>query len=151
MRWYYCLPFLFIVLFGLPLVVSAHGAHISYTTGTAVQIAAAFDSGEPMAGAQVTVFAPDDPATAWMTGTCDQAGRFTFLPDPAMPGNWEVQVRLAGHGDIVVIPVDATSVAGSLVQSDSHAGYSPFQIVIMSASVVWGFIGTALFFAGRKQ
>ncbi len=45
--------------------------------------------------------------TPWLTGICDQQGRFSFTPDPDLPGTWDVQVRQAGHGDIIHIPVGA--------------------------------------------
>jgi nickel transport protein len=129
-------------------------------TVTVVDIRATYDSGEPMAGGQVTIYAPSDPSTPWQTGQCDAAGTFTFTPDPSLPGRWEVQVRQAGHGDIVSVEVappsdgehpDRLSSAGN---GPAAQGYTPLQYVVMGASVVWGFIGTALYFSGgarRKQ
>jgi len=75
----------------------AHGAKIEYTLSTAVELVATYDTGEPLAGGQVTVYAPDDPATPWLTGVCDDEGRFVFTPDPGKAGSWDVQVRQAGH------------------------------------------------------
>jgi nickel transport protein len=123
--------------------VYAHGAHIGYSINTSIEITAEYDTGEPMAGAQVTVYAPDDPATPYLTGTCDEAGRFTFVPD--QDGTWDVQVRLSGHGDIVHIPVSEGMATG-----DSSGGYSTPQIVIMSLCVIWGLVGTALYIRRRK-
>ena len=125
-------------------VAYAHGASIEYTTEVTVTLRAAYDSGEPMAGGQVTVYAPEDPTTPWLTGVCDEEGRFRFTPDPAMPGTWDVQVRQAGHGDIVHIPI-AEGLASS-----SGGGYSTGQVLLMVASVIWGFVGTALFFSRRS-
>ena len=129
---------------GLPSKAFAHGARIRYNTGVTVEIQATYDSGEPMAGGQVTVYAPDNPAEPWLTGVCDDEGRFVFTPDAAQPGTWDVQVRQAGHGDIVHIPVgEATAVAGG-------DGYTPAQIALMSACGIWGLVGTALFFSRRR-
>ena len=126
-------------------VVSAHGAKISYTIAPTIHLVAEFDSGEPMANAQVTVYAPADPATPWLTGETDDQGRFSFVPDAAQPGTWDVQVRTAGHGDIVHIPLgEGAALSGT-------TGYTTPQIVLMAASVVWGFVGTALFFARGKR
>jgi nickel transport protein len=122
----------------------AHGARIEYTINMAVEIVAAYDSGEPMAEAQVTIYAPNDLENPWLTGTTDDVGRFTFTPDPAIPGTWDVQVRQAGHGDIVHIPV------GEGVASAGSTGFTTVQILLMSACVVWGFVGTALYFSRRK-
>lgn len=130
-----------------PLPVEAHGAKIEYDViGQEVVITAAYDSGEPMAGAQVTVYAPNAPAVPWLTGTCDDDGRFSFTPDAAISGSWAVQVRQAGHGDIIHIPIGES--AG---EAGDSGGFTTLQIVIMSACVIWGFIGTALFFLRRKS
>jgi nickel transport protein len=129
-----------LVIVGVVTPVSAHGAKIEYTVSMAVQIQAAYDSGEPMAGGQVTVYAPNDPATPWLKGECDEEGRFIFTPDPAIPGTWDVQVRQAGHGDIVHIPL------GEEMALSGGGGFTTLQIVLMSASVIWGLVGTALYF-----
>ena len=126
-------------------VALAHGARVEYTIRMAVEIRAAYDSGEPMAGGQVTVYAPDDPSTPWLEGACDEEGRFTFTPDAALPGTWDVQVRQAGHGDMVHIPV------GEDMALSGGTGYAPLQIVLMGVCVVWGFVGTALFFSRSRR
>ena len=129
----------------LPMQVYAHGARIEYTSSTEIEIVAKYDTGEPMGGAQVVVYAPDDPSTPWLTGVCDDEGRFTFVPDSTKPGTWDVQVRQAGHGDMVHIPVgEGAVVAGS------SGGYSVLQIVLMAVCVVWGIAGTALYFSRRR-
>jgi nickel transport protein len=86
-----------------------------------------------------------DPSTPWLTGTCDEEGRFSFTPDPSKPGTWDVQVRHAGHGDMVHIVIGKEGVTA---QGDS--GFNPLQIVLMGICVVWGFVGTALFFSRRS-
>ena len=123
----------------------AHGARVEYTVQMTVEIHAAYDTGESMASGQVTVYAPDDPSTPWLTGICDEEGRFTFTPDPARPGIWDVQVRQAGHGDMVHIPI------GENVALSGGTGSTPLQIVLMAACVLWGFVGTALFFLRRGK
>lgn len=90
-------------------VAQAHGVKLEYQNTQAIQIQAAYDTGEPLAQAQVAVFAPDDPAKPWLTGTTDDQGRFVFTPDEAQTGGWEVQVRQAGHGDIVTIPLSGST------------------------------------------
>jgi len=139
-----CLAFLLIIL-GLPMKAHAHGVRIEYTSSMAIEIVAKYDSGEPMSGAQVVVYAPDDLSTPWLTGVCDDEGRFTFTPDRSKPGTWDVKVRLAGHGGILHIPVGEDTVA-----SGGTGGYSVLQIVLMVACVVWGIAGTALYFSRRR-
>jgi nickel transport protein len=144
MKWKLILPLALLLILGLALTASAHGARIEYTIQMAVEIRAAYDTGEPMAGGQVTVYAPDEPAMPWLTGVCDEEGRFTFTPDPSRPGTWDVQVRQAGHGDMVHIPM------GEGVATAGGSGYTPLQIVLMGACVVWGCASTALFFSRRR-
>jgi len=130
-----------------------HGVDLSYRQTQAVEITATFDSGEPMANAQVVVYAPDEPSQPWLTGTTDEQGRFLFSPDRDEAGTWEVTVRQAGHGDVVTIPVDAE--AGTTLATATRASgdgeLSPLQQWVLAAAVIWGFIGTALFFARGKQ
>lgn len=160
-----------LALLGVASRAIAHGAKIQYEATQAYAITATYDSGEPMAEAQVAVFSPDDPSTPWMTGTTNDAGEFLFTPPN--PGNWEVQVRQAGHGDIVVIPVEEPDMAIASAAASSPApdaspepvsstpaestdtvstpdALSTWQKGIMAGSVVWGCVGTALFFS-KKQ
>ncbi|MBF2084212.1 MAG: carboxypeptidase regulatory-like domain-containing protein [Thermoleptolyngbya sp. C42_A2020_037] len=148
----------------------AHGVDITYQETRAIALEARYDGGQPMSGAQVAVFSPADPQTPWLRGTADESGRFLFAPDPSQPGNWEVQVRQAGHGEILVIPVggDAVAEAGepasaatSSPETSSSAisppglrsggGLNPIQRFVMAASVIWGCVGTALFFSRRPK
>ena len=123
----------------------AHGAELSYTTSEGVEITASYDNGEPMSEAQVTVYAPGEPSDPWLTGTCDEEGKFFFVPDTELPGTWEVKVRQAGHGDIISIEVEEGA-----VESGGSTGFTWLQKAIMSLAVLWGLAGTALFFRRRK-
>ncbi|MBW4654024.1 MAG: carboxypeptidase-like regulatory domain-containing protein [Kaiparowitsia implicata GSE-PSE-MK54-09C] len=162
----------------------AHGAVMDYEMTRAIAITAQYDTGDPMAQAQVAVFSPDDPQTPWLTGTTDDEGNFIFAPDPDQPGFWDVQVRQAGHGQIVSIEVpDVASSANAAPDSSAAANPepaaedqaesaatgdestptdapvaarpsaepTPLQRGLMLTSVVWGFVGTALFFLRNKQ
>ena len=140
-----------------------------------IEIRATYDIGDPMSEAQVVIFAPNDLGNPWKTGKTDESGSFTFTPDLSIPGTWGVQVRLAGHGQMVHIEI--TGDEASTLESDAEemqagektaelrganagagsgstpvgTGFTTMQIVIMAASVVWGCIGTALFFARRRN
>jgi nickel transport protein len=116
-----------------------------------VTLTASYETGEPMAGAQVTIYAPDEPTTPWQTGTCDEAGRYQFAPDPALAGTWEVQVRQAGHGKTIYVNVGAPASAAAALQAGSDLPYTPLQAVLMGGAVVWGCVGTAFFFAARRH
>lgn len=95
------------LMLGLSSVAYAHGVVINYTvneeTGE-LEFEAMFDNGEVLANAQVTIYAPDDPATPWLTAKADENGRFAFAPDQV--GRWDVQFRVAGHGDIIHINIE---------------------------------------------
>lgn len=124
----------------------AHGVELSYEAVKVVEITALYDSGDPLAGGQVAVFSPDDPADPWLTGTCDDEGKFFFTPNPNRPGLWEVQVRLAGHGGLIRIEVadESSFFAGT-------TGYTTLQKLVMALAVIWGLTGTVLFFSRRKN
>ena len=130
----------------LPMETLAHGISIEYRSDIEIVIAARYDTGTPMAGAQVAVYAPGTPDTPWLTGICDDEGRFSFTPDAYRPGTWDVQVRLAGHGGIIHIPVGE-----SAATTGGVGGYSYLQIALMAACVIWGSLGTALYFRRRRQ
>ncbi len=152
--WTYGLPTALLLTVGWQTASHAHGAVVDYTPVSAVQLTATYDNGEPMKEAQVNVYAPDNPADPWLTGQTNEQGQFVFTPDAEQAGNWEVQVRQAGHGDIVNIPVN-TAADGSVQVTDAIAnrtsnGYSTPQIVLMGAAGIWGFVGTALFFSREK-
>jgi nickel transport protein len=129
-----------------PTEVLAHGVSIQYTSNVEIVIVAEYDTGTSMAGAQVVVYAPDAPATPLLTGVCDDRGRFSFTPDASKPGTWDVQVRLAGHGGIIHIPVGETAAT-----TGGIGGYSFLQIALMAACVIWGSLGTALYFRRVRQ
>ena len=137
--------------------VLAHGAKIEYGQATAIVIRATYDDGTPMKQAQAVVYAPDDPTIPWIKGMTDEEGKFIFVPDQEISGNWDVKVRQSGHGNIISIPIQKGVIASqeksefAKVQLwSSSSDFSLLQKIIMAAAGVWGFIGTALFFS-RKQ
>jgi nickel transport protein len=138
----------------------AHGADVKAAVTRqvevelAVVVEATYHSGRPMAGAQVTVMAPDAPDQPWLVGECDADGRFEFAPPVDRPGTWEVLVAHHGHGGRVSIDVAGEGErAGSAVvtaEASSTAHLTALQKIVMGACVVWGLIGTALFFSRRR-
>jgi nickel transport protein len=123
----------------------AHGVHVAAELTQAVHVRATYDTGQPMAQAQVALFAPSNPAQVWARGVTDDNGTFTFIPDPAEIGQWSVQVRQAGHGAIVSVSTGSTAPQGAQPAPQSMA-----QKLLMIALVAWGALGTALFFWRRK-
>ncbi|MEB3291267.1 MAG: carboxypeptidase-like regulatory domain-containing protein [Leptolyngbya sp.] len=133
--------------------VFAHGAKLEYQPISGLEIQARYDSGEPMKAAQVNIYTPDNPSEPWQTGTTDDEGRFVFTPDPSQPGNWEVMVRQAGHGDILVIPVTGSGAEASpaVLANRAASRTAGLPLWVSMAAMVWGFVGTALFFARGKR
>ena len=149
-----------------PSAAIAHGSNITVTQ-QAVEIQATFEDGSPMATAQVRVYAPNRPETPLLNGTTDKQGKFWFTPNAE--GNWEVTVRQAGHGQTTTFVVEAatassTAEAEKPLSSSNRSSRDLFQQAssptgaaqsdtmqqwLSVAAVVWGFIGTALFFKSR--
>ncbi len=152
MKWQWVIVLLLFPALSVQESAIAHGAKAEYKFTSAVEIKAQYDSGLPMKNAQITVYAPDNPTQPWQTGITDEKGYFTFMPDPSKTGYWEVKVRQAGHGTLISIPMKAeNSIAQestSLTQNNS--ALTPLQKGVIIASVIWGCIGTALFFQRPK-
>lgn len=95
-----------------------------------------FSNGTPLKGAKVNVYSPNNPITPWTRGITDSEGRFSFSPDQAMPGDWEVVIRQQGHGDILTVPVDEAGVTPELISdtgdTDIHYGSSPYLGWVLS-------------------
>ncbi|MEM7134114.1 MAG: carboxypeptidase regulatory-like domain-containing protein [Chloroflexota bacterium] len=127
----------------------AHGTEVAYNVSSAVTIEARYDNGEPMADAQVTIYAPDNPQSPWQIGQADSKGLYTFVPDTAIPGRWDLSIRTAGHGEMVYVDVDETNSIAEI--SGGSSGFTMAQIALMSVSVIWGCVGTALYFMGGNQ
>lgn len=136
----------------------AHGVVLEYQPLLTYRIKATYDGGKPMTEAQVAVFAPDNAAQPWLKATTDKAGEFLF--NPPAPGNWEVRVRQGGHGNIIVIPVaepklkslaPPESRESSPVKTAALGAYTPLQKGVMIGAVLWGCLGTALFFTRKPK
>ncbi|MEE4273359.1 MAG: hypothetical protein V2I67_16915 [Thermoanaerobaculales bacterium] len=144
----------------VPTVGFAHGADVAATVTRqvevelAVVVEATYHAGRPMAGAQVTVMAPGAPDEPWLVGQCDADGRFEFAPPVDHPGTWEVLVTHHGHGGRVSVELtgegEEAGTAAVAVEASSTAHLSALQRLVMGACVVWGLIGTALFFSRRR-
>ena len=107
-------------------ILAPHGAGPRHRnrlgTTTGVQIYARFDDGTPMANAQVLVYAPDDPETPWLRGEADDEGYFAFVPNAALAGRWDINVRTAGHGDWVYLTLEDGGRDRSSQQQRLHHG-----------------------------
>ena len=136
-----------LALMAVPAPALPHAALLSAEPAQAIRLQARYDTGAPMAGAQVVIHAPDAPTEVWGRGVTDDAGAFDFLPDPDRPGRWTMVVRQAGHG--AVAHVDLTPETGATPVAAPPQ--TPLQRAVMIGLVAWGALGTALWFSrGRR-
>ena len=135
------------LLFVFTFPVYGHGAWVTWEIlGDSIHISASFDNGQPLGLAQVTVFSGAAPSVPYLAGMTDENGEFSFLPDKEESLSWDIQVRKAGHGDIVSVSLSEDSIV-----DNEQSRFTTLQIVLMSTCVVWGFVGTAFFFASKRK
>lgn len=99
------------ILLGNAAAAVAHSVETDYfvdlfAEDLQLEFSANFSTGEPMADADVTVYAPGDRDTPWAEGTTDEEGQYTFKPDAELAGDWRVEFKKDGHADIRIVPVD---------------------------------------------
>jgi nickel transport protein len=156
----------------------AHGIKIIPEINQAISLQAEYDSGLPMQQAQVIVYAPNQPNKPWMQGITNEEGKFIFIPDSKLSGNWQIKVSQAGHGNSINVPYSPPKIVAeksTVISNNSNNNQtknltnnqlinnSPtdnssilsenyqLQKSLMIASIVWGCVGTALFFARTKS
>lgn len=128
-------------------VALAHGVSVTWEAcDEEISIKAVWDDGLPMVEAQVAVFSPLNPASPFLSGKTDEEGNFYFKLDDSHGGICDVQVRKAGHGEMIHIDLSSDEVL------HERAGvYTTGQIILMAVCTIWGFAGTAFFFHSRRK
>lgn len=99
---------------------------------------ATYSTGEPMAGAEVTIYAPDNATIPWERSYADDQGTFAFTPDESITGEWRIEFRQQGHQDILLIPVtgagvDYTNITQGPQQDIHYAAPAPELLGIATA------------------
>jgi nickel transport protein len=125
-----------LVLLGLtlsPAPAFAHSVQTDYRlVAGALELQSTFTTGEALAGAEVTVYAPHDPTHSWLSGVTDPTGTFVFQPDRTLPGEWIVKIGQGDHGDELAVPV---SEQGVKLDAISRAPYeAPHQLASQTTS-----------------
>ncbi len=136
------LPLLMLAAVGIaatvPAEALAHQVQTNYfidaQTRDQLEVQTVFSNGEPLKGANVTIYSPEQPNRPWAKGLTDSQGRFTFSPDQSISGDWEIDIQREGHGDILVVPVSEAGIdADRVSQAESrdvhYAGASPWMAV----------------------
>ncbi|WP_080811828.1 carboxypeptidase-like regulatory domain-containing protein [Halomicronema hongdechloris] len=146
------LPILLAVV-GLPAKALAHAVETHYVLDDVLEFQSTYSTGEPMAEATVEIYAPNNSEEPWLVTTTDELGRFSFLPDASLPGDWDVVIRQEGHGDILTVPVEADggidvdAIVNRLSQ-DIHYAATP---ALLASSTAVGLGGIALAFSRRRR
>lgn len=146
--------------------ILAHSSNITYQKIEVMQVTAKYDNDQPMMNAQVVIYAPNNPSKIWGKGSTDEQGQFLFNPDRKITGNWTVKVRVAGHGQIITIPIKESSLIDNNEEESqqnknsvmSQSNFTklqtnetnPLQKLVIAVTGVWGFVGTALFFSRKN-
>ena len=120
----------------------AHGTKYEIISEEIIGIKALFDTGEPLANAKILIFAPDETEVTYTTKS-DSNGVFYIIPDKA--GTWTMQVRdKDGHGMRINLVVSESMQLMS--DRENKIGMTYLQKIIAALCVIWGCIGTALYF-----
>ena len=123
----------------------SHGVSTKIIKKGIVGIRFAYEGGNAFSNVKVKIYSPDDASKPFIVTSTDTAGYVYFAP--TKKGEWIVVAKdEGGHAKRVNLNIDDSF----SVQSKSAGEMTPLQKLIMGLAVVWGFIGTALFFKGRK-
>ncbi len=117
-------------------------------TGNSLSLQTTFSNGQPLKGATVIVYAPDQPDRVWTKGVTDSQGRYTFVPDRSISGEWKVDIQREGHADILQVPVTEEGIEIDLVaqenNQDVHFAGSPL-VAVGSMAIAAACIGFGRF------
>ncbi len=100
-----------------PTAVFAHSLETNYqlvfdslAQQDSLELQAVLSNGENYPEAPIVVYSPANPDEPWLETTTDQDGKFTFSPDPSIPGEWAVEIGEDSHWDRLEIPVGAQNI-----------------------------------------
>jgi nickel transport protein len=123
----------------------SHGVSTKIINKGIVGIRFAYEGGNPFSNVKVKIYSPDDASTPFIVASTDTAGYVYFAPTKR--GEWIIVAKdEGGHAKRVNLNVDESFA----VQSAASGNLNSLQKLILGIAVVWGFIGTALFFKSRK-
>lgn len=109
-RWLVAACVMVVVLLGMPQAAMAHAVETNYLLDDMLKFQSTFSTGEPLQYADVQIFAPDNLDEPWQEMTTDEEGRFAFMPDLTIQGDWNVDIKKDYHEDIWTIPVGPNGV-----------------------------------------
>lgn len=128
---------------------SAHAIQTDYQLRLeGLEIRATYGDGEAFPDAAVTVYSPENPDEPILVGRTDSDGKFNFQPDPAIEGDWEVEIGEAddSHWDAIVVPVraegidiDAVSQAEPMSPPAHRHDYIAYSFLLMAVAGSCGY------------
>jgi nickel transport protein len=144
-----------LALVGFPSQAWAHQVETNYMLGSQLQFQSRFSTGEPFAGARVTIYAPTQPDQPWQTLTTDSQGQFSFLPDRTIVGNWEVRIEDEdqSHADYWTVPVDGQGIVeeGIVLDATQDQHYVTASVLTPLVTSIAAALGWALLKRRRPQ
>ncbi|MEM8777951.1 MAG: hypothetical protein AAGF26_03580 [Cyanobacteria bacterium P01_G01_bin.49] len=136
-----CLPLL-LGMITLPAKTLAHTMQTNYLFSDKLEFQSVYSTDEVAKNAEVIIFAPNNLEDPWLEARTDENGRFSFLPDTSITGNWEVQIIDEGHGEIIFVPVTDQGVDFDNISREyrqdlhySSMPISPVQSLLITAGV----------------
>ena len=137
----FALPVLFGVL-GIPSQSLAHTMFTNYLLNDKFEFQTTYSTDEVAENAEVYVYAPNNFDEPWLESRTDEEGRFSFLPDNSIPGDWEVQIIDEGHGEVIIVPVTEDGVDYEKLRYElrqdlhySSTPISPIHSLLITAGV----------------
>lgn len=139
--------FLFIIFITILFTFStfSHGVICDFIQKN-VGLKITYEDGTPFVNANVDLYSPDDYKNPILKSTTDEKGQFFFEPDKA--GTWIVMIRdNMGHGTRKNITIGDDL---QPISENNKNSLNFVQKIIIAISVIWGLIGTALFYNRKK-
>lgn len=137
-----------VMVVAIPGTLFSHGVKYEIISHGLIGVKAMYDTGQPMTDSKTLIFSPGE-TKPWLETVTDKNGTVCFKPDE--PGTWIIQVReKMGHGMRINLTVDESfAISDEQKKTTSYTKIS--RKVIIAVCVVWGFIGTALYFKSKRK
>ncbi len=137
------------LIFGLaiaPSIALAHQVETNYQLKSdTLEIQSVFSTGEAFESAQIIVYSPQNPDQPWLEAKTDQNGEFMFNPDPAIAGDWKVEIGEDSHWDRLIIPVTEGEIKideiAYLPDTHIHEHYDLANQFLFTLIAVGGIVG----------
>lgn len=126
----------------------SHGLGYQVLNKNIVGLEVQYDNGAPLIEQDVIVYRPGNTQEAFLKSKTNEQGQFFFKPDKA--GEWIIVFKdQMGHAVRANIKINKDRFVDD--QEANHGSYSFSQKLVMIFSVLWGLIGTALFFSKKNK